>query len=284
MNVDVQQGILSWYKKNKRDLPWRKTDDPYHVVVSELMLQQTQVDRVIPKYFAFLKRFPTVEKLAMASAADVIDEWAGLGYNRRALYLHKFAQAVVSDFDGKIPETEEELKSLPGIGPYTANAVLCFGFHQKVPVMDINIQRIYSRVFFTGEGSSDALKKVTREMVPNDAVTYNNALMDFGATVCKDKPLCERCPLQSNCSAYIAGVPEKYVKPKPQSKFAGSDRYYRSLVVKELRKSSNFSVSVSTISKLKPKEKSLEWFEGILSTLERDGLIVRSEKKISLPL
>src|SRR3989344_5568291 len=148
---EVQREVLHWYSHHKRDLPWRNTKDPYHIVVSELMLQQTQVDRVIPKYHAFLKKFPTIRDLARASAATVIDEWAGLGYNRRALYLHQFAQAVVRDFGGKVPEDREQLMSLPGIGPYTSQAIRCFGFGKDVPVVDINIKRIYSRVFFKGE-------------------------------------------------------------------------------------------------------------------------------------
>lgn len=277
----VQEAILSWYSKNKRDLPWRKTKDPYHILVSELMLQQTQVPRVIPKYHAFLKKFPTVKKLAKASPAQVIDEWAGLGYNRRALYLHKFAVAVGN---GNIPSTPEELEKLPGIGPYTAGAVACFGFGKDVPVVDINIKRIFSRLFFTGEGTDGELNQMAASLVPaKKGVAWNNALMDFGSMICSDKPQCDSCPLKRSCSAFNAGVPEKYVKPKKQSKFKGSNRYYRSMIVKELRKSNEFSLPLSQINKLKPKEKDLAWWKGIIDSLERDGLIVKQSESVSLP-
>src|SRR3989344_7352868 len=181
----IQETVLSWYAKSKRNLPWRKTDDPNNIVVSEFMLQQTQVDRVIPKYNIFLKNFPSEKPLAQASPADVINEWAGLGYNRRALYLYKFAQAVVTQYNGTIPENREQLMELPGIGPYTSQAIRCFGFQKDVPVVDINIKRIYSRVFFRGEGSENELNNIARELVPpSQGVAWNNALMDFGATVC----------------------------------------------------------------------------------------------------
>ena len=284
MNKIVQDTVLDWYKKNKRDLPWRKTSDPYHIVVSEMMLQQTPVDRVVPKYFEFLLKFPTIEKLAAVSPADVIDAWAGLGYNRRALYLHRFAREVMEKFGGKIPQRVEDLMGLSGIGPYTSRAILCFGFGKDAPVVDINIKRIYSRLFFRGKGTENELLNVAREMVPSGSgVDWSNALMDFGSLVCMDKPLCPVCPLVSCCTAYLAGVPEKYVKPKTQSAFIGSDRYYRSLIVKELRKSSNFSLSLEQIKKIKPAEKSEEWFEGIIDGLMRDGLIVRLDGYLSLP-
>lgn len=283
MNV-IQESILKWYAHHKRNLPWRTTKEPYHIVVSELMLQQTQVDRVIPKYFSFLKKFPTIKKLAQASAAKVIDEWAGLGYNRRALYMHKFAQDVVRDFCGKIPEDREQLMKLPGIGPYTSQAIRCFGFHKDVPVVDINIKRIYSRFFFKGEGTENELQNIAREMVPiGKGVEWNNALMDFGSLVCEDKPKCDSCPLTSYCSAFNAGVPEKYVKPKTQSRFIGSNRYYRSLVIKELRKAENFSAPLQKIQKLKPADKSDKWFGKILTTLLKDGLIVRKGNLLGLP-
>ena len=282
--MTIQQKIFLWYSQHKRDLPWRKTKDSYHIVVSELMLQQTQVDRVIPKYHAFLKRFPTIQDLAWASAADVIEEWAGLGYNRRALYLHQFAQTVVRDFNGTIPENQEQLMKLPGIGPYTSQAVRCFGFGKDVPVIDINIKRIYSRVFFRGEGSEQELQNIAHEMVPSGrGVEWNNALMDFGSLMCKDKPYCKICPIVQHCSAYQAGVPEKYVKPKTQSKFIGSNRYYRSMIIKELRKAPKFGRSLKAIKKVKPEEKSDEWFDAILRSLERDGLLTRKNGLVSLP-
>ena len=143
----IQQRVLHWYKQNKRNLPWRQTHDPYHILVAEIMLQQTQVQRVIEKYQSFLKRFPTVQKLARAKASSVITEWKGLGYNRRALFLQRSAQSVVKDHGGRFPRTISELVSLPGIGDYTARAVLSFAFKKPVPMMDTNHRKFYSRLF-----------------------------------------------------------------------------------------------------------------------------------------
>ncbi|MEZ4572808.1 MAG: A/G-specific adenine glycosylase, partial [Thermomicrobiales bacterium] len=136
MPSEAQRALLGWYRENARDLPWRRTQDPYRIMVSEIMLQQTQVDRVIPKYEAFLERFPTLEALADAPASEVIRAWAGLGYNRRALNLQRAARAVVEEFGGEMPRTVEELRSLPGIGPYTAGAIACFAFEQDVGFLD----------------------------------------------------------------------------------------------------------------------------------------------------
>ncbi len=284
MPIEIQRLILAWYSQNKRTLPWRSTKDMYHIVVSELMLQQTQVDRVIPKYHAFLKRFPTIYDLARASAAEVIDEWAGLGYNRRALYLHQFAQTVMKAHNGIIPQEREQLLELPGIGPYTSQAIRCFGFGKDVPVVDINIKRIYSRLFFKGEGSENELQNVAREIVPTgNGVAWNNALMDFGSLICEDKPRCDICPLTAHCSAYKAGTPEKYVKPKTQSKFIGSNRYYRSMIIKALRKN-NFTLPLKKIKKLKPNDKSEEWFEAVIAGLEKEGLIIKKNGMLSLPI
>lgn len=138
---DLQTALLTWFAENARDLPWRRTRDPYRVLVSEVMLQQTQVDRVIPKYEAFLAAFPTVEALAAAPTAEVIRLWAGLGYNRRAVNLQRAARAVVEERGGLFPHEVEELLRLPGIGPYTAGAVACFAFEQDVAFVDTNIRR-----------------------------------------------------------------------------------------------------------------------------------------------
>src|SRR5947209_3644935 len=145
LSVDsFRRQILDWYDMHRRDLPWRGDPDPYHVLVSDVMLQQTQVDRVIPKYLAFLARFPTLQTLASASTADVLRAWQGLGYNRRALNLKRTAEAVVREHSGKLPRTVEELEKLPGIGRYTARAVACFAFGVQVAVVDTNVRRVLS--------------------------------------------------------------------------------------------------------------------------------------------
>lgn len=145
----LRQKLLRWYRANKRDLPWRRTRDPYAILVSEVMLQQTQVDRVIPKYKEFLKRFPTIEALAQASLGDVLKLWSGLGYNRRAKYLKEMAEVVINGYKGQIPDTYDELRKLPGVGDYTANAILCFAFKKKAPAVDTNVRNVMDQEFLS---------------------------------------------------------------------------------------------------------------------------------------
>jgi A/G-specific adenine glycosylase len=183
-----QEQILAWYDTFKRDLPWRGDPDPYHILVSEVMLQQTQVDRVIPKYLAFLERFPTLQSLAEASTADVIREWQGLGYNRRALNLKRAAEAACREHGCRLPETVEELETLPGIGKYTARAVASFAFGQQVPVVDTNVRRVLSG--FVGRELSDreTWELAERVLPEGRAADWNQALMDYGALVKKATP------------------------------------------------------------------------------------------------
>ena len=151
----VHAGLLRWYEAQGRRLPWRQTRDPYAILVAEMMLQQTQVDRVMPKYAAFLAAFPTIAALAAASRGEVIRQWAGLGYNRRAVYLHRIAQQVVTDHDGKLPIAPAVLRTLPGIGRYTAAAVACFAAEMPVAVLDTNVRRVLGRVFLDAWFSDD---------------------------------------------------------------------------------------------------------------------------------
>ncbi|MEZ4522025.1 MAG: A/G-specific adenine glycosylase [Thermomicrobiales bacterium] len=208
MPSEAQRALLGWYRENARDLPWRRTRDPYRIMVSEIMLQQTQVDRVIPKYEAFLERFPTLEALADAPASEVIRAWAGLGYNRRALNLQRAARTVVEEFGGEMPRTVEELRSLPGIGPYTAGAIACFAFEQDVGFLDTNIRRVLHRVVLGPEIPQLTVKP--REMaqlatisVPSgEGYAWNQALIELGALVCRARVAeCNVCPLASWCVA-----------------------------------------------------------------------------------
>jgi A/G-specific adenine glycosylase len=201
--------LLAWYGKYGRDLPWRKTENPYHVLVSEIMLQQTQVDRVIPKYYEFLKKYPDVKTLAEASPEDVKETWKPLGYNIRPVRLQQIAREVQEEYGGEIPDTSENLKKLKGVGQYTAAAVSCFGFHKSVPVVDTNVDRVLQRVFFGVNSSKNskeekAVWELAKSLVPSkNPYDYNQALMDFGATVCMArKPLCLTCPMQKFCEAY----------------------------------------------------------------------------------
>ncbi|MGO8948947.1 MAG: A/G-specific adenine glycosylase [Ktedonobacterales bacterium] len=209
----IHSALLEWYRKHGRHhLPWRHTRDSYAILVAEIMLQQTQVERVLPKYNAFLERFPTFSALAQAPTGEVIKAWAGLGYNRRAVQLQEIARQVVSTFAGALPGTIEELLSLRGVGRYTAGAIACFAFGLPVATVDTNIRRVLWRLF-TGTTTADgrARDHATREILalagwaipPDAAYEWQQALMDLGATVCLGRrPLCERCPLSNYCRAY----------------------------------------------------------------------------------
>jgi A/G-specific adenine glycosylase len=239
----LRADLLDWSEREGwRDLPWRRTRDPWSVFVSELMLQQTQVPRVLPRYAAFLRRFPTVRACADAPVGDVVRMWAGLGYNRRAVNLHRAALACVADHDGELPSSLEDLLALPGVGPYTARAILAFAHERDVAVLDTNAARVVARVGGTtlslrdAQGAADALAPV------GQGWRWNQAILDLGATVCtKRAPRCERCPITRSCAWFASG----HHDPDPalgsggtsghQSTFAGSDRQGRGRLVDALR-------------------------------------------------
>jgi A/G-specific adenine glycosylase len=206
--------LLSWYRGQARDLPWRRTRDPYRVIVSEFMLQQTQVSRVEQFYGKFLARYPTVRHLARARPAAVREAWEGLGYYRRAANLHQLARTVVKEHGGKIPDQPAALRALPGVGPYTAGAVASFAYERREAAVDTNVIRVLGRVFATkgnsnseGEGSSTTpvrkVWEIARSLLPLRGRTvweFNQALMDLGATICvARKPRCSSCPVQPTC-------------------------------------------------------------------------------------
>jgi len=190
--------LLTWYKKAARDLPWRETRNPYAVLVSEFMLQQTQVSRVLDFYPRFLKRFPTIAALARARPKAVMEQWDGLGYYARARNLHKLAREVTRRHDGTLPERPEDLRTLPGVGPYTAGAVACFAYEQPVAAVDTNVKRVLGRVF----RKKDVWELATAIMPRNGkrAWKFNQALMELGALVCvARKPKCPVCPVRREC-------------------------------------------------------------------------------------
>lgn len=217
-----QAFVLDWYQASGRhDLPWRQTTDPYAILVSELMLQQTQVVRVIPKYQAFLERFPTVHDLAEASLGDVLRLWQGLGYNRRAKFLHQCAEVVVHEYAGIFPQIEAELRQLPGIGPYTAAAVCAFAYNQPVHLIETNVRQVIIHHFFTQTKTvtdADILEKVKRTLPADRSHDWYAALMDYGSHL---------KALYGNNTRNVAG----YTK---QSKFKGSDREVRAAIVRAL--------------------------------------------------
>jgi len=206
-----QQILIKWFKKYGRDLPWRKTRDPYHILVSEFMLQQTQVVRVAQDYFhQFLGRFPSIQALADADEAAVLEAWAGLGYYNRAKNLHKIAKIIVSEFQGEFPKEYDQILNLPGIGKYTAGAILSFAFNLDFPIVDTNVHRILKRVFLQDfkELSPTKLEKVIwdlseKVLLKGDAWTFNQAILDLGALICiAQKPRCAKCPMRSICQYY----------------------------------------------------------------------------------
>lgn len=270
-----QKEILDWYILNKRDLPWRHTRDPYKILVSEMMLQQTQVSRVIPKYEAWLKKFPTVECLANAKKQDTLRLWSGLGYNRRALYLSQIAKIVVShtSFNSYSlwPQTIEELEKLPGIGPYTARAIACFAFNQQVAVVDANVRKVIllkcsnKRQETSGkqkEIGNKELQEIADHLLPKgSAYDWNQALMDYSNLV----------------------LQKEKVPTKKQKSFRNSNRYYRGKLLRLLLGQKFLSVSeIGYVLRDDYSEKNKSWKENILSGMKKDGLLRIKDGKVSI--
>jgi A/G-specific adenine glycosylase len=204
-----RQRLLTWYRRHGRDLPWRNTTDPYHILVSEIMLQQTQVDRVLPKYLSWIEKYPSLGALATAPEREVTREWYPLGYNIRPRRLQSIAREAVTKYGGRLPEDEETLRSFKGIGAYTSGAIRSFAFGQRAAILDTNVARVLHRVFISqGDPKSHAMKKhlwaVSEALVPvRHVFDFNQALMDFGATVCVARnPTCPVCPMSKDCRAY----------------------------------------------------------------------------------
>jgi A/G-specific adenine glycosylase len=291
----VQAGLLAWWHVNRRDLPWRHTRDPYRIMVSEIMLQQTQVDRVIPYYHRWFEVFPTVQDLAAAPTAEVIRLWAGLGYNRRAVNMQRTAQAV-AERGGEYPATIQELLKLPGIGPYTAGAIACFAFEQDVPFIDTNMRRVLHRLFIgvdvpTPVATDKEITALAAEVLPpSDGWNWNQGLIEFGALQCTArKPLCIVCPLRSECNAYpeiqtaIAGN-TRVTRGRKQIPFEQTNRYFRGRIVDALRVHEDDGIPLSDLGPLlRPEfgESDVPWLLEIVQGLERDGLAAIAEEEAS---
>ena len=256
---DVTDALLRWYDEQGRDLPWRRTRDPYAVLVSEVMLQQTQVARVIPRYEAWLERWPDAAALAAASPADVLREWVGLGYNRRALRLRDACVAVARD---GWPVTASGLRALPGVGPYTAAAVASFAFDEQVAAVDDNVARVSTRL-----GTEPAT------LVPEGrAASFNHAMMDLGATICTARRArCEACPVARLCpSEGAAAAP--VTRSGARQRFEDTDRFARGRIVAAL-----------AAGEALPGGLGEERTERALAGLARDGLVVRDGDAVRLP-
>jgi A/G-specific adenine glycosylase len=209
-----RRALLGWYEQHGRDLPWRRTADPYHILVSEIMLQQTQVDRVLPKYHEWLAKYPSLEALADASETEVTRSWRPLGYNVRPRRLHAIARESVARYNGQLPSDAETLLSFKGIGAYTAGAIRSFAFGQRAAILDTNVARVLFRVFLgRGDAKAHATRKhlwaVSEALVPRKRIfDFNQALMDLGAMVCvARKPKCLVCPMTSICRTYDPRTP-----------------------------------------------------------------------------
>lgn len=234
-----QKFVLAFYRSESRTFPWRETRDPYSILVSEVMLQQTQTERVVPKYNEFLKRFPTWKALAKASTSDVVKMWMGLGYYRRALNLHRAAQSVVNEWGGKPPTTAEGLRALPGVGPYTAAAVAAFAYGEATPMIETNIRTVYLYLFFPKKkevSDKEILACVEETMYRKDPRAWFYALMDLGVVLKK----------------HTKGIHHRSKHHVKQSRFQGSQRQVRAAVLKLV--SDSGEVRVGDVKKKLPFE------------------------------
>jgi A/G-specific adenine glycosylase len=279
----LHQPVLAWYKKNKRDLPWRNTD-AWGVLVSEIMLQQTPVARVLPIYIEWMKRWPTPAALAAATPAQIITAWGRLGYPRRALRLHECAKVISEKYRGRIPDTQSELRELPGIGDYTSAAIIAFAFEGRSLVLDINIRRVFARVIDGVEVPTAAPTKSERQerekLIPSkNPHVWAAATMELGALICTAKnPKCGQCPLADQCIWRSLDYPLSD-QPKRTQSWHGTDRQCRGVIVQALRE--NPALSKKEIMQLWDVPSQVE--KALLTLLE-DGLLVEQKgQRFSLP-
>jgi A/G-specific adenine glycosylase len=283
----IKGALISWFEGHARDLPRRRTRDPWRVLVSEVMLQQIQVQRAVPFYERFLARFPTLEALADAPLAQAIRVWEDLGRYRRIVYLHKTARILIEEHDGRILSDPEDLQKLPGIGPYTAGAVACFAFERDAAFMDTNLRMVLRRYFFGLKAATSATEKeilqIAKEFVPSGrGWLWNQALMETGALVCTARrPRCEGCPLREGCRARMettsAGWP-KLERKVPAYRYENSNRYYRGRVLVELRRVSSSGGAGIVLRELGRRvrqdfeERDPYWLYAAVESLSKDRL------------
>ncbi|MEY2433778.1 MAG: A/G-specific adenine glycosylase [Acidimicrobiaceae bacterium] len=285
----LQRDLLEWGERARRDLPWRRTRDAWAVLVSELMLQQTQAPRVVPKFEAFLERFPTATDCAAASVGDVVDAWAGLGYNRRAVNLHRAAVVVCEIHGGLVPDDLAALLALPGIGPYTARAVLVFAFEHDLGLVDTNAGRFVARALAGKAVSTAEAQQQADAVVPHHrGWAWGQAVFDLGAAVCtKRTPRCGTCPIAHSCAWARAGWRE----PDPalgsagvsrgQSTFAGSFRQGRGRLVHALRSG---PVNADAVAAAAGWPEDPDRAERAVASLVADGLaVVRADGTVAPP-
>jgi A/G-specific adenine glycosylase len=272
--------ILDWFEKNKRDLPWRNTS-PWGVMISEFMLQQTPVKRVLPKWHEWIDRWPTPADLATSKKSEAIHAWGRLGYPRRAIRLHESAAVIADKFENQVPRSLEDLRTLPGVGEYTAAAIASFAYGESALVMDINIRRFFARSIDGIESPTPSPSQIERrlrsELIPREGALWAAATMELGALVCTARsPLCDQCPVKKICAWRAAGYPKSEIVKKSQA-WAGTDRQCRGLIVQHLRE--NKSATQSVLYKLwHDKDQS----ERALKSLIADHLIEATGNKFKL--
>ncbi|MFC4246137.1 A/G-specific adenine glycosylase [Natribaculum luteum] len=276
----VREALIAWYEDDHRPFPWRRTDDPYAILVSEVMSQQTQLERVEAAWEEFLERWPTTAALAEADRADVVGFWTdhSLGYNNRAKYLHEAAHQVETEFDGEFPTTPDGLQELMGVGPYTANAVASFAFNTGDAVVDTNVKRVCYRAFGVPDDDA-AFETAANDLMPDGrSRVWNNAIMELGGVACRQRPRCDEagCPWREWCDAYATGdftAPDVPTQPT----FEGSRRQMRGRAISILKEYDELS-----LDDLGPRvrvdytpdgENGREWLRDLLSDLADDGLV-----------
>lgn len=303
--IALRRRLLRWYRHAHRRFPWRATHDPYRILISEVMLQQTQAARAAEKYGGFLKRFPSLRVLAAASIADVIRAWRGMGYNNRAVRLRELAVTVVNSMNGHIPQSVDTLEQLPGIGKYTAHAIASFAYRQDVPVVDVNIRRVLSRIFWR-MGDVHHLKdekiiwQLAARILPRNSEIWTQALMELGARICTHShPACSECPVALCCRS--RNLPTRAVRAGQadrtrmmHSASAGEyvpRRIWRGRIVEALRHVNGEGpltpLQLGRLIKPGFRTADVPWLAGVLQTLQNDGLVhyayVRAMPRVSLP-
>ena len=275
--------ILIWYSHNRRRLPWRNTSNPYRILLSEIMAQQTQVGRVSEFYTKWIKNFPTFSSVAEAPAADILRAWSGLGYNSRALRFHLLAKTVAHEFHSRLPDDTDNLQRLPGIGRYTAHAVACFAFGKKVPVVDVNIKRILTRWTRNVRSVSEQLDEnpaweVARQFLPvRNVDQWNQSLMDFGALICTARhPKCNDCPVSGYCPSAFSKtflLNKKKAITKEPSWRGIPRRIYRGKILKLLHHHAYSSQELSFMLWGEHSSRDLRWIETLLAKMKGERLL-----------
>jgi A/G-specific adenine glycosylase len=299
---ETRERVLAWFAEAGRDLPWRATRDPYRVLVAEVLAQQTQAARAAAAWPRFLERFPDVDALAAAAPAEVLRAWQGLGYNRRALALHRTAQAV--EERGGWPDTVEGLAALPGVGPYTARAVACFALGRRVAPVDTNVARVLARSLAGADPAqltAAARQRLADAALPPPAQgpavpgapdpsgrawTWSSALMDVGALHCRPRPRCEACPLAPSCRWRALGPAAPPPRPRAQAPFATSDRRWRGAVVRALAAAPDGldRAALAAAVQAAAADRPAGWFDTLLARLEAEGMVATAaDGRLRLP-